>query len=142
MEDDATQLVIQLEDNLGLGEVHNGIPLIGVLMADKLPNHGATKGILRKSWEQMGEAKISIVKDNVLAITVESEEMAGRIIEGGPWAVMGFPNRGFGIFTKDLQAKAFRPSLRRGVGENTSRNYHSNLSTLACGNQASEMERE
>ncbi|KAH0972572.1 hypothetical protein GBA52_024728 [Prunus armeniaca] len=62
MEDDATQLVIQLEGNVGLGEVHNGIPLIGVLMADKLPNQGATKGILRKSWEQMGEAKILEVK--------------------------------------------------------------------------------
>lgn len=38
MEDDATRLVIQLEDNLGLGELRNGIPLIGVLIADKLPN--------------------------------------------------------------------------------------------------------
>ncbi|CAB4316317.1 unnamed protein product [Prunus armeniaca] len=90
MEDDATQLVIQLEGNVGLGEVHNGIPLIGVLMADKLPNQGATKEILRKSWEQLGEAKILVVKDNLLAITVESEEMARRIIEGGPWAVMGY----------------------------------------------------
>ncbi|CAL9024313.1 unnamed protein product [Prunus brigantina] len=163
-------------------------------MADKLPNQGATKGISRKSWEQMGEAKISVVKDNLLAITVESEEMARRIIEGGPWAVMGyafsihhlddpnqtegyrgflrlkveldarkplvkgfwiprrnkmelraeirFPHGGFGIFTTDLRAKALRPSLWRGVGENTGRNYHSNLSTLARGNQASEMERE
>ncbi|CAB4269696.1 unnamed protein product [Prunus armeniaca] len=65
MEDDATQLVIQLEDNLGLGEVRNGIPLIGVLMTDKFPNQGAIKGILRKSWEQMGEVKISVVKDNL-----------------------------------------------------------------------------
>ncbi|CAL8993014.1 unnamed protein product, partial [Prunus brigantina] len=82
MEDDATQLVIQLEDNLGLGEVRNGIPLIGILMADKFPNQGAIKGILRKSWEQMGEVKISVAKDNLLAITVESEEMVGRILEG------------------------------------------------------------
>ncbi|CAL9024299.1 unnamed protein product [Prunus brigantina] len=53
-----------------------------------------------------------------------------------------FPHGGFGIFTTDLRAKALRPSLWRGVGENTGRNYHSNLSTLARGNQASEMERE
>ncbi|CAL2226562.1 unnamed protein product [Prunus armeniaca] len=88
MEDDATRLVIQLEDNLG--ELRNGIPLIGVLMADKLPNRGAVEGILRKAWEPFGEVKISVVKDNLFAITVESEDMAGRILERGPWAVMGY----------------------------------------------------
>ncbi|CAL8161898.1 unnamed protein product [Prunus armeniaca] len=169
MEDDATQLVIQLEDNLGLRE--------------------------------MGEVKISVVKDNLLAITVELEEMARRIIEGGLWAVMGyalsthhweermaivewmtqtkgycgflrlkveldarrplvegfwiprrnkmelwaeirFPHGGFDIFTMNLRAKAFSPSFWRGAGGNTGRNYQSILSMLARGNQASEIERE
>ncbi|PQQ02386.1 uncharacterized protein Pyn_29889 [Prunus yedoensis var. nudiflora] len=80
MELEANQLVIQLEDSLQLGGVIAGVLLIGVLMADKAPNHRAVKRILRKSWEQFGEAKINIVKENLLAITVENEYMAIKLL--------------------------------------------------------------
>lgn len=90
MEEDATQLFIQLGDNLGLGDLSNGVPLIGVLMADKASNGGAVKRILRKAWEPFGEAKISVVKDKLLAITVELEVMAEKVLGSGPWAVIGY----------------------------------------------------
>ncbi|BFG37835.1 hypothetical protein CerSpe_241090 [Prunus speciosa] len=82
--------LLQQWDSLYLGGVQAGTMLAGTIIADKPPNRGATKGILKKAWSDFGEAKIVEVKDKIFAITVSGATMAKRILDTGPWSVMGF----------------------------------------------------
>ncbi|KAL6269332.1 hypothetical protein ACE6H2_026243 [Prunus campanulata] len=58
--------------------------LAGTIIADKPPNRGATKGILKKAWSGFGEAKIVEVKDKIFAITVSDATIAKMILDTGP----------------------------------------------------------
>ncbi|PQQ00973.1 hypothetical protein Pyn_23110 [Prunus yedoensis var. nudiflora] len=70
--------LLQQWDSLDLGGVQAGTMLAGTIIADKPPNRGATKGILKKAWSGFGEAKIVEVKDKIFAITVTSPQPRGR----------------------------------------------------------------
>lgn len=82
------ELVIKLEESLGLSSLESGPKLIGAIIADKVPNRGAIKNILAKAWESFGEAKITYMKGNIFTILAQDEDMADKIIEEGPWSVL------------------------------------------------------
>ncbi|BFG31059.1 hypothetical protein CerSpe_173320 [Prunus speciosa] len=81
-------LVVQLEESLSLSSLDQGPKLVDAVIAEKMPNREAIKNILRTAWQEYGEAKIIWVKDNLFAITVTDEDMAGKILDNGPWSVM------------------------------------------------------
>lgn len=60
------------------------------MIAGRTPNREAVKSILKIAWQELCEAKITWVKDNVFAITIQDEEMARKILDNGPWSVMKF----------------------------------------------------
>ncbi|CAB4303387.1 unnamed protein product [Prunus armeniaca] len=80
-------LVVQLEGSLGLSSLEQGPKLVGGVIAEKMPNRGAVKNILRSAWKDFGEARITWVQDNLFSITVQDEDMATKILNNGPWSV-------------------------------------------------------
>ncbi|CAL9006127.1 unnamed protein product, partial [Prunus brigantina] len=52
-------LVVQLEGSLGLSSLEQGPKLVGAVIAEKMPNRGAVKNILRSAWKDFGEARIT-----------------------------------------------------------------------------------
>ncbi|BFG23567.1 hypothetical protein CerSpe_098410 [Prunus speciosa] len=82
------ELVEHLEESLGISNLEEGPKLVGAVIAQKLPNKGAIKNILKAAWKNYGETKIAWVRDNLFAITVTDEGMANKILENGPWSVM------------------------------------------------------
>lgn len=80
----ADELVVQLEESLGLSNLEHGPKLVGAVIADKMPNRGAIKNILKAAWRQYGEAKFIWEKDNLFSITVQDEDMANKILDNGP----------------------------------------------------------
>ncbi|PQP97764.1 uncharacterized protein Pyn_30461 [Prunus yedoensis var. nudiflora] len=86
----AEDLVIRLEESLGISNLESGPKLAGAIIADKIPNRGAIKTILQNAWAIYGEAKISHIKGNLFTVVVQDEGMADQIISDGPWSVMGF----------------------------------------------------
>lgn len=76
-------LALQLEDVLNVSNLEQGPKLLGVVIADRTPNRGAVKSILKTAWQELGEAKITWVKDNVFAITAQDDEMARKILDNG-----------------------------------------------------------
>ncbi|KAL6294160.1 hypothetical protein ACE6H2_002302 [Prunus campanulata] len=82
------ELTIQLEESLGISSLENGPKLIGAVIANKMPNRGAIKNILKTAWQEFGEAKITWIRENLFAISVQDEDMARKILERGPWSVM------------------------------------------------------
>lgn len=47
-----------MEEALGIDNLEDGPKLVGVLVADKLPNKGAIKSILIRAWHDYSEANI------------------------------------------------------------------------------------
>lgn len=60
------------------------------IFADKPPNRGASVGLLKKTWANMGEVRVSTKSDTTFAITVSDQSTADKIIEGGPLNVAGY----------------------------------------------------
>lgn len=65
-----------------------GAKLIGAVMVDKTINKWGVRNVLRSAWREFGEIQITWVKDNTLIITVRDEEIAAKILNQVPWAVM------------------------------------------------------
>ncbi|PQP99326.1 uncharacterized protein Pyn_18501 [Prunus yedoensis var. nudiflora] len=84
----ADELVEHLEEALGISNLEDGPKLVGAVIAQKLPNKGAIKNILKAAWKNYGETRIVWVMENRFAITVSDENMADKIINNGPWSVM------------------------------------------------------
>lgn len=84
------QLAVQIGTSLGLQELKAGVTLFGSLIADKPPNIGAVKRMLRNAWAAFGNVQIVDVKDLLFSIKVDNEVAAKKIIDGGPWTIMGF----------------------------------------------------
>ncbi|KAI5322351.1 hypothetical protein L3X38_031423 [Prunus dulcis] len=83
-------LVIRLEESLGISHVESRPKLARAIIAGKLPNRGAIKTILQNVWAMFGETKISYIKDNLFTVIFQDEGMADQIINECPWSVMGF----------------------------------------------------
>lgn len=88
--EDLSQLVLQLEQNLNFNSSRTGYKLIGVLFANKPQRKGAIWHVLTSSWEKFGKVSIDIRDDHLVTIVVASERAAHRIMEACPWSVKGF----------------------------------------------------
>ncbi|KAI5349676.1 Hypothetical predicted protein [Prunus dulcis] len=84
------QLAVQMGTSLGLQELRTGVTLFGSLIADKPPNIGVVKRMLRSAWAAFGNVQIVDVKDLIFSIKLDNEEAARKIVDGGPWTIMGF----------------------------------------------------
>lgn len=51
-------LASRLENSCSLDEVENGVPLLGALLADEVPNIGGIKGALRTTWKDVGTTSL------------------------------------------------------------------------------------
>lgn len=71
------ELIIQLEESLGISTLEYGPKLIGAIIANKIPNCGVIKSILRAAWKEFVEIKIAW---GVL-LNLCSEQNAIRICE-------------------------------------------------------------
>lgn len=80
-------LVVHLEESLELSNMEQGVKLIGAVLVDKTLNRWIVRNVLRSAWKEFGEIPITWVKDNTF-ITVRDEEIAARILNQVPWAVM------------------------------------------------------
>lgn len=80
-------LVVQLEGSLGLSSLEQGPELVGAVIIEKMPDRGAVKNILRSTWKDFGEARITWVQENLFSITMQDEDMATKILNNGPWSV-------------------------------------------------------
>lgn len=51
------EITIQLEESLGICTLESGPRLLEAVIADKMPNHGAIKNILKAPWKSLGKPK-------------------------------------------------------------------------------------
>lgn len=63
-------MVIRLEESLGISNIESGPKLVGAIIARKIPNRGAIKTILQNVWAMFGEKKISYINDNLFTVVV------------------------------------------------------------------------
>ncbi|CAB4271872.1 unnamed protein product [Prunus armeniaca] len=63
------ELSEHLDEVLGISNFEEGLKLVGAVIAQKLPNNGAIKSILKAAWKEYGEAKIVWVRENLFSIT-------------------------------------------------------------------------
>ncbi|KAH0983074.1 hypothetical protein GBA52_010251 [Prunus armeniaca] len=64
------ELSEHLEEALGISNFEERPKLVGAVIAQKLPNKGAIKSILKAAWKDYGEAKIVWVRENLFSITI------------------------------------------------------------------------
>lgn len=64
--------------------------LIGRVIAEKKVSWGNITGVLKWSWSDLGEVKISMIGDNLFMFDFNSVKMAKRAISEGPWSIDGF----------------------------------------------------
>ncbi|CAB4320352.1 unnamed protein product [Prunus armeniaca] len=86
----AEQLTFHLENSLELTGIRRGVSLAGFLITEKEPLVGGVKNALRREWRNIihtDDVKIAWANPNVYIITVESDEVAQKLIERGPWYV-------------------------------------------------------
>ncbi|BFG29034.1 hypothetical protein CerSpe_153080 [Prunus speciosa] len=82
------QFTIHLEESLNLTDVRSGTHLAGFLIAEKEPLIGGVKNALRREWRNIvhsDDVKIAWANPNVYVITVESDLVAKKLIDRGPW---------------------------------------------------------
>ncbi|CAL9010678.1 unnamed protein product, partial [Prunus brigantina] len=66
----------RLGDVYFYSEAHEASGLVGVLILNQT------------AWQEFGKAKITGIRENLFAITVQDEDLSGKILELGPWFVM------------------------------------------------------
>ncbi|KAM7466546.1 hypothetical protein LguiB_014108 [Lonicera macranthoides] len=88
-------LIMDLEESLSLEDdvsvVHDiGEKCIaGKILAPKKLNFTGVNNILSSAWQVKGNFKISNWGDNIFTVVFDREEDAVRILDNGPWTVMG-----------------------------------------------------
>ncbi|XP_048421191.1 uncharacterized protein LOC103936395 [Pyrus x bretschneideri] len=82
------ELVVQLNQTLELSTMEQGVKLVGKVFTQKPVNKWGVRNILRAAWKELGEVEIKWVRENVFIISVKDENVASKIIEQVPWAVM------------------------------------------------------
>lgn len=63
--------------------------LVGRVIADRKINWGTVMGVLKWSWSDLGEVRISGLKANVFLFDFKEEKGAVRALEEGPWSIDG-----------------------------------------------------
>ncbi|KAB2606847.1 hypothetical protein D8674_006564 [Pyrus ussuriensis x Pyrus communis] len=82
------ELVVQLNQTLELSSMEQGIKLVGKVLTQKPVNKWGVRNILRAAWQELGEVEIKWVRENIFVISAKDENVASKIIEQVPWAVM------------------------------------------------------
>ncbi|KAB2621987.1 hypothetical protein D8674_024169 [Pyrus ussuriensis x Pyrus communis] len=82
------ELVVQLNQTLELSTMEQGVKLVGKVLTPKPLNKWGVRNILRAAWKELGEVEIKWVRENVFIISVKDENVASKILEQVPWAVM------------------------------------------------------
>ncbi|KAB2616581.1 hypothetical protein D8674_023169 [Pyrus ussuriensis x Pyrus communis] len=82
------ELVVQLNQTLKISSMEQGIKLVGKVLTQKPVNKWGVRNILRAAWQELGEVEIKWVRENVFVISAKDENVASKIIEQVPWAVM------------------------------------------------------
>lgn len=67
-----------------------GFVLIGKVIADRKVNWGTITGVLKWSWSEFGEVKISGIGMNTYMFEFRDERSAKRAINEGPWSIDGY----------------------------------------------------
>ncbi|CAL8999625.1 unnamed protein product [Prunus brigantina] len=83
----AGQLTIHLENSLNLSDVRRGASPAGFLIAEKEPLIGGVEAAFRRQWRHIihpDDVKIAWANPNVYVITVETENIAKKLIDCGP----------------------------------------------------------
>ncbi|KAM1247963.1 hypothetical protein TB2_043970 [Malus domestica] len=81
-------LAVQLELNMELSSMAQGVTLVGAALVNRPLNRWGVRNILRASWKDLGEIEVKWVRDNLYIISVPDESVATRIVSQVPWAVM------------------------------------------------------
>ncbi|XP_050145591.1 uncharacterized protein LOC126621231 [Malus sylvestris] len=82
------ELVVNLERNMDLSMMEQGIKLVGMALVNKNLNKWGIRNILRSSWKEYGEIDVEWVKNNTFIITVPDKSTATKILNQVPWVVM------------------------------------------------------
>ncbi|KAJ1422670.1 Zinc finger, CCHC-type [Sesbania bispinosa] len=80
---------VQLDDNVTEAAKLAKHTLVGRILAARSLNRNAVKEILSKAWNVQEELNISDLGPNVFLFNFSDRKIAARVLEEGPWFVMG-----------------------------------------------------
>ncbi|KAM1263060.1 hypothetical protein ACFX13_028779 [Malus domestica] len=87
MTNEVEDLAVQLASG-EISNMENGVKLIAKILVDQQLNKWGVKNILKSAWKEYGEIQINWVQGNLYVILVRDENIASKILEIVPWAVM------------------------------------------------------
>lgn len=67
-----------------------GAVLVGRVVTEKKISWGTVTGVLRWSWSDFGEVRMSMLGENLFIFEFHDRIMADRVLDEGPWAIDGF----------------------------------------------------
>lgn len=82
------ELAVQLEQSMDLSAMERSAKLVGRVLSTKLLNRWGVRNILTSAWKDFGEVDIRWVRENLFIISVQDGNVAARILDLVPWAVM------------------------------------------------------
>ncbi|KAM0967197.1 hypothetical protein FF1_022884 [Malus domestica] len=82
------ELSVQLEGAMELDNIEQGVKLMGEALVNHSLNKWGVRNILRNAWKEFGEIQINWVKKNTFIIIARDEDMASKILDQVPWAIM------------------------------------------------------
>lgn len=82
------QTEVTFLDSISCGSEKEAV-LVGRLIADRKINWGTVRGVLKWSWSEMGEIKISGIGMNTFLFEFQDPKGAERVLTEGPWSVDG-----------------------------------------------------
>ncbi|KAM7491058.1 hypothetical protein LguiA_033979 [Lonicera macranthoides] len=80
---------LSLEDDVSVVHDIGEKCIAGKILAPKKLNFTGVNNILSSAWQVKGNFKISNWGDNIFTVVFDREEDAVRILDNGPWTVMG-----------------------------------------------------
>ncbi|KAM2508847.1 hypothetical protein COP2_031730 [Malus domestica] len=88
MTNEVEDLAVQLASGMEISNMESGVKLIAKILVDQQLNKWGVKNILKSAWKEYGEIHINWVHGNLYVILVRDENIASKILEMVPWAVM------------------------------------------------------
>lgn len=86
-EDVLENLTVHFDDEPDLCRPDCGTQLLGFLISESVIGVNCVKAILQSLWQNLGQIRITGAKRNVYTITVASDRIAQRLVNGSPWNV-------------------------------------------------------
>lgn len=82
------ELSVQLKGALELDNMEQRVKLVGEALINHPLNKWEVRNTLRNAWKEFGELQINWVKENTFIIIARDEDIASKILNQVPWAVM------------------------------------------------------